>query len=185
MKTLLYIVALFFTIALFSQKVAGLPFWFFAGGYAKHSSSISLPDSYSGTVTYKNNDVSSKFSIKSNYIFNDSLKINLDDKDLTTISLSNSVNKLKLRRVKDGNYLKRILVDTLGFSVYDTKFDFDTSHVRKYQLLFSYNDKLYYIRQNIFRSFQENFDRTIADINITDEELKNVIAKFYATIENK
>ena len=108
------------------------------------------------------------------------------DKNLKYFELTNQNNQvLKVKRINYDNKLKRILIDTLSFVVYDTNLDFDIRRVAKSNLMFSYKEKYYKLKNGLFRSFKKKIEKTIHEIDFEkeDENLRNYLFNYFSTIE--
>lgn len=184
------IILLIFPVLVFSQSSndgARLFSLLYIKGYpTKNRKNISFEDKYQGIVLLGNDTIKSEFSLKNSYLIEGKSKIDLYDKNLKYFELTNQNNQvLKVKRINYDNKLKRILIDTLSFVVYDTNLDFDIRRVAKSNLMFSYKEKYYKLKNGLFRSFKKKIEKTIHEIDFEkeDENLRNYLFNYFSTIE--
>uniref|UniRef100_UPI004049446E hypothetical protein n=1 Tax=Flavobacterium sp. TaxID=239 RepID=UPI004049446E len=153
MKNILFCFTLFFLFQnLYSQSVLNFPFLSFPT--KKKSASYHLYNEYDGSVIFDRQEYVGKVVFRHDSIIVGNLKINGFNKKLTKLNLKKNNEKSIIERVGDEMYLHRLLKDTLGLKIYDTKIftslkeeNVDTSSL----LLF--NEKTYFnFHHSIFRS---------------------------------
>ncbi|MDQ1097605.1 MULTISPECIES: hypothetical protein [Chryseobacterium] len=138
---------------------------------------ISFEEPFTGSVKYNNSDITSGLiRIRNSYITADNIRIDLYDKKLTEVNLKNGDQTVRWERVDYDHTLKKVVLDSLGFKLYNEDLT-DESRRKSQNYLMSYNGKYQKlkIREN---STPQQIEQTISSLGLNDKAYINFVTSF-------
>ncbi|MUV02116.1 hypothetical protein GN157_00190 [Flavobacterium rakeshii] len=169
----LLLVLLLFPLCVYSQQGNSFLFFLLLPKSIPAPSLIYYPDTLSGYIVYNNQKITSRFVIQNSHIKTPDTAIYLGDKNLKYMDLKANEKNIRLERTEENGYLKNVVADTLGLTIYNNFSLSDKLHKRS--IFFKYKDEYYYVKKSLFRKIDRSIMLALNNISFDDPHLKDFI----------